>query len=278
LKVASARVLARFVAVRNVSFSPDFSRSIKMSVRSLLSLVTVVVCVAGANVAEAVVLTAIGSGDGALQANGVTKIDILDPNNDGAIDTTEWGLAPISLDGNTAGLWNTVGGESWAKVFDNGVTSSGFGGGTSKVCCTFSNPSGVQLVSATDTYSISGYTIFSSNDTPSRDPSDWVLEGSNDGLSWTVIDSVVGHTFADSFDADTSDRFEGYEASFAASAYYSNFRFRFTATGGGGFAVQEIELFGTQFVPGPPPAPEPSTCLLMTLGLVGVARFRRRRR
>ena len=247
-----------------------------MLTRSFSCLVLVVAVLASASAAQAVVLTAIGSGNAALQANGMTKIDILDPENDGIIDTTKWGAGPISLDANASGLWNTSGGETWAKVFDNGVSSAGFGGSTSKVCCGFSNPSGVQLVSATDTYSITGYTIFSSNDSPDRDPSGWLLEGSNDGINFTTIDTVASHVFADSFDADAFDRLEGYEATFAPSAYYSTFRFRFLTTQGSQFAVQEIELFGNAFVP--VPAPEPSTALLMTLGLVGISSIRRRRR
>jgi len=59
--------------------------------------------------AQAAILTAIGSGDSALQANGTTKIDILDPDNNGTIDTTEWGAGPISLDSNSAGVWNVSG-------------------------------------------------------------------------------------------------------------------------------------------------------------------------
>jgi hypothetical protein len=248
-----------------------------MSYRSFSSLAFVVATFVSASGANAVVLTAIGSGNDALQADGVTKIDILDPENDGVIDTAEWGAGPTSLDSNGSGSWNASSGESWAKVFDNGVTTAGFGGSTSKVCCGFGNPSGVQLVSATDTYSITGYTIFSSNDTSTRDPSDWVLEGSNDGISFTTIDTVSGHVFADSFDADTSNRFEGYEATFAPSAYYSTFRFRFSATQGGSqFAIQEIELFGNMYVP--VPAPEPSSAMLLMLGLVGFSHLRRRRR
>jgi len=159
-------------------------------------------------------------------------------------------------------------------VFDNGVSGAGFGGSTSKVCCNFSNPSGVMLVSATDTYSIKGYTIFSSNDSPSRDPSGWILEGSNDGISFTTINTVAGHVFADSFDADSFNRQEGYEASFAPSAAYSYFRFQFLTTQGGGFAIQESELLGDVTLP---PAPVPNTVTLMLRGLAGAAILRRRR-
>ncbi len=33
------------------------------------------------------------------------------------------------------------------------------------------------------------YTLTSANDDPSRDPKNWTIEGSNDGVNWTVLDS-----------------------------------------------------------------------------------------
>lgn len=36
------------------------------------------------------------------------------------------------------------------------------------------------------------YTITSANDDPTRDPKDWVIEASNDGINWTVIDRRIG--------------------------------------------------------------------------------------
>jgi hypothetical protein len=33
------------------------------------------------------------------------------------------------------------------------------------------------------------YTVTSSNDRPPRDPQDWQFQGSNDGSSWTTLDT-----------------------------------------------------------------------------------------
>jgi hypothetical protein len=44
---------------------------------------------------------------------------------------------------------------------------------------------------------ISAYTITSGNDSPDRDMKDWNLSGSNDGSSWTVLDTQAGEMFAD---------------------------------------------------------------------------------
>ncbi|MEO8111269.1 MAG: DUF1735 domain-containing protein [Ginsengibacter sp.] len=43
---------------------------------------------------------------------------------------------------------------------------------------------------------IGAYTITSGNDAPDRDMKDWTLEGSNDGTTWTVLDTRMGETFS----------------------------------------------------------------------------------
>ncbi|MBN9295480.1 MAG: T9SS type A sorting domain-containing protein [Filimonas sp.] len=40
------------------------------------------------------------------------------------------------------------------------------------------------------------YTISSANDVPARDPKDWTLQGSNNGTTWTTLDTRSGETFA----------------------------------------------------------------------------------
>lgn len=44
---------------------------------------------------------------------------------------------------------------------------------------------------------LGAYTITSGNDAPERDMKDWTLEGSNDGATWTVLDTRTGETFSD---------------------------------------------------------------------------------
>lgn len=44
-------------------------------------------------------------------------------------------------------------------------------------------------------YIANNYELTSANDAPQRDPKRWVLEGSNDGISWTVIDERSNITF-----------------------------------------------------------------------------------
>ncbi|RKS80262.1 putative alpha-1,2-mannosidase [Motilibacter peucedani] len=41
------------------------------------------------------------------------------------------------------------------------------------------------------------YALTSANDAPTRDPRDWALQGSNDGTTWTTVDSQNGQAFSD---------------------------------------------------------------------------------
>src|SRR4051812_21881830 len=43
------------------------------------------------------------------------------------------------------------------------------------------------------------YALGSANDAPGRDPSDWTLQASNDGQSWTTLDTQVGQSFSERF-------------------------------------------------------------------------------
>ena len=55
-------------------------------------------------------------------------------------------------------------------------------------------------VSITLTYDqpvgINAYSITASKNEPTRDPAEWTLEGSNDGSTWTQLDSRSGQSFS----------------------------------------------------------------------------------
>ncbi|MBB4689067.1 ThuA domain-containing protein [Amycolatopsis jiangsuensis] len=44
---------------------------------------------------------------------------------------------------------------------------------------------------------VNSYTLVSGNDYAGRDPKDWTLQGSDDGTTWTDLDTRTGETFAD---------------------------------------------------------------------------------
>lgn len=46
---------------------------------------------------------------------------------------------------------------------------------------------------------LTGYSLTSANDVPGRDPRDWQLQGSNDGITWTTLDTQTGQLFTARF-------------------------------------------------------------------------------
>ena len=49
---------------------------------------------------------------------------------------------------------------------------------------------------ASATHAVTKYALTSGNDDDTRDPKDWTLQGSNDGSSWTTVDTQADQTFA----------------------------------------------------------------------------------
>ncbi|HEX7902465.1 MAG TPA: T9SS type A sorting domain-containing protein [Chitinophagaceae bacterium] len=80
------------------------------------------------------------------------------------------------------------------------------------------------------------YTITSANDVPNRDPRDWNLQGSNNGSSWTTLDTRTGQTFA--------SRFLTKSYSFTNTASYIYYRLNITNNNGEtGTQLAEWELY-----------------------------------
>ncbi|GAA1531736.1 hypothetical protein GCM10009827_056870 [Dactylosporangium maewongense] len=68
------------------------------------------------------------------------------------------------------------------------------------------------------------YTLTSADDLPGRDPRNWVLQGSNDGVTWTTVDARDNVDFA--------DRRQTRAFTAPATATYSRFRLQITANHG----------------------------------------------
>jgi hypothetical protein len=82
------------------------------------------------------------------------------------------------------------------------------------------------------------YTLTSGNDAPSRDPKNWVLDGSNDEVTWVTLDTRVGESF--------SGRNETKEYTFDSTKPYKYYRMYITANNGDGlFQLSEWRLFET---------------------------------
>jgi alpha-L-fucosidase 2 len=84
-------------------------------------------------------------------------------------------------------------------------------------------------------WALSQYSLTSANDVPQRDPRDWQFQGSNDGATWTTLDTRSGETF--------SSRFQTKTYTFANTTAYRYYRLNVTANAGGtGFGLQLSEL------------------------------------
>ena len=163
--------------------------------------------------------------------------DLTDPENDG-IDTENtagenfnW----VSISSSEKSFFSdaTVGGvnEGSFDIFDNKV-----GGGESKWCC--GNAPQDITVEFEEAVSLTHFTITSGNDTPGRDPVDWQIQGSDDGLNFTPIFTHTGSSI-------WTDRNQTALVTLTSpSDPYKFIRYSVTATGINVHQLNEIEYFG----------------------------------
>ena len=85
------------------------------------------------------------------------------------------------------------------------------------------------------------YSLSSANDVPSRDPQKWKFQGSNDGISWTLLDEQK-------LDAPFPQRRMVKHFRVSNSRLFTTYRFVFEPTDGSHFQISEIAL-------GPPNSP-----------------------
>jgi gliding motility-associated-like protein len=103
-----------------------------------------------------------------------------------------------------------------------------------------------------DTKLLTKYTLTSGDDAVGRDPKDWVLEGSNNGTSWTVVDTRTNVLFA--------ARRQMVTFVLAAQVQYKQYRITVTANNGSTGVpgqITEWELWGLD--PNAPPLPQDVT-------------------
>lgn len=96
------------------------------------------------------------------------------------------------------------------------------------------------MFEATNSTTVSGYSMTSASDAPERDPLNWALEGSNNGSTWSMIDQRTNEDFAT----------RGLKRSFTVTntTSYRFFRLSMTNNSGTVFQLAELELL----VPTPP--------------------------
>jgi len=181
-----------------------------------------------------------GSGTGALIGG-----DLTDPENDGQADA-DVGYNAIFTSTDEPGFG---GGEFSFNVFDNQV-----GGGNAKWCCNDPGASGHQLTAQfSSPVVLRSFTITSSNDSPGRDPSDWQIQGSNDGTTFTPIFDSGGVNYwpGGNSQRNTVIQFTGDGTDYNTPAAYNHIRYDVQDTVSGGHALGELEYFDTFNYPPP---------------------------
>jgi hypothetical protein len=99
---------------------------------------------------------------------------------------------------------------------------------------TFHNTAWVQY-SATTNYTVDRYSITAANDSPTRDPLNWTLQGSTNGTTWTTIDTRNGEDFP--------YRYQKRVFTFTNSTAYRYYRLNLTNNSGTILQLAEIEFF-----------------------------------
>ena len=166
-------------------------------------------------------LTASKSGCNNQTAN--TSVTVNGCNGGGTIDRTEGGSP------SDEGANNPVG-EGESNAFDNSSFSkwlifSSIG----KIAYDFNG---------NDSYVINQYTVTSANDDPSRDPKNWVFEGSNNGSDWQPIDTRSNQFI-------NAPRYDTKTYNIGNTTAYQMYRLNVTANHGNGLLqIAEIQMFG----------------------------------
>ena len=86
------------------------------------------------------------------------------------------------------------------------------------------------------------YALTSANDSSGRDPKDWKLQGSQDGETWTTLDTRTGETFP--------SRFQTRQFQFTNTTAYQHYRLEITANSGEPLTqLAELRLFSANPTP-----------------------------
>lgn len=163
--------------------------------------------------------------------------DLTDPENDGidTEDTAGENFNWVSIAASEREFFSdaTAGGvnEGAFDVFDNKV-----GGGEAKWCCGGA-PQDI-TVEFEEPVSLTHFTITSGNDSVDRDPIDWEIQGSDDGITFMPIFTHTGS-------AIWTERNQTALVTLSSSATpYKFIRYSVTATGGALHQIGELEYFG----------------------------------
>ena len=167
--------------------------------------------------------------------------DLTDPEDDGSPDADE-GYNAIFTANEEPGFG---GGEFSFNVFDNRL-----GGGNDKWCCGRGGgipDEGLHITAELeDPYVLTHFTVSSANDVPARDPTEWEVQGSNDGEDFTTIFSHSGDSFWTArLQVVLFEAGKDYDAQTTAYRFFRHVTFNTASNPAGAyFQIGEIEYFG----------------------------------
>ena len=172
--------------------------------------------------------------------------DLTDPEDDGDPEADKNYDAIFSANDEPG----FAGGENAFNVFDNRLGPSndkwccGRGGGIPKeglhVTAEFEDP-----------YALTHFTVSSANDVPARDPTEWEIQGSNDGKDFTTIFSHDGDSFWDQrLQVVLFEAGEDYDRQKIGYRFFRHVTYNTASNPNGAyFQIGEIEFFGDDSYP-----------------------------
>jgi hypothetical protein len=162
--------------------------------------------------------------------------DLTDPEDDGdenaGPEDESWNWVSIDADDEPG----FEGGEFAFNVFDNVL-----GGGNDKWCCSDATEDSPRTITVAfeEPIQLTHFTLSSANDAPDRDPTQWEIQGSNDGAEFTTIFAY------DEDEALWDDRLQVIQFTLdQPAAPYRVLRYEASETPGALHQIGEIEYFG----------------------------------
>jgi alpha-mannosidase len=152
-------------------------------------------------------------------------------------DLTEGGTASDNGTSNPAG-------EEEDKAFDNIYTTKWL---------VFSTTGVIQYdFAGSNSHAVNEYRVTSANDFAGRDPKNWNFQGSDNGSSWTTLDTQSN--------VDFSGRHETQAFPISNSTNYQMYRLQVTANSGDPeLQIAEVQMYEASGTPTPEPTPGPAT-------------------
>ncbi|MBW8780269.1 MAG: RICIN domain-containing protein [Verrucomicrobia bacterium] len=136
-------------------------------------------------------------------------------------------MVNVAFGGTATVSAGTVNGQGAAQAFDASATTKWFDGAGSTGWVQYDFGSG-------NAQTIKRYTLTSADDMPDRDPKNWQFQGSNDGSTWTTLDTQSNQAFA--------ARYQTNIYSITSPASYRYYRLNVTANNGNTTSLQLAEL------------------------------------